>query len=283
MYGAIFGDYVGSVYEFNNIKTKEFELFDPFAAITDDTLMTIAVASACLNYAHHKDMDQFTRDVGREMHRIGRLYPFPKGGYGGMFRQWLTSRDPQPYGSQGNGSAMRVSPCAWIADSLKEAEALGWASALPTHNGGGAILGAKATAGAIYLARTMKERGTERGRRRIRRYLREYYYLMDQSLDELRETYEGSALCENTVPQAMQAFIESTDFEDAIRNAISIGGDSDTIAAITGAVAEAFYGMPALHVGLTNRALFEGIREDEMEIVNDFRNEFCIPRMENRA
>lgn len=275
MYGAIFGDYVGSIYEFDNIKTKEFDLYNPKASITDDTYMTIAVASACLSYADHRDRDQFTKDVGRELRRIGRLYPFPMGGYGSMFCEWLMSRDPQPYGSQGNGSAMRVSPCSWVANSLREAEALGWASALPTHNGGGALLGAKATAGAIYLARTIPSRGTEEGRQCIKRYLQEYFYPMDQSLDEIRPAYEFNGLCENTVPQAMQAFIESSSFEDAIRNAISIGGDSDTIAAITGAVAEAFYSMPEELVAITKRALSDGLREDEMEIVDDFRAEFC--------
>lgn len=269
MYGAIFGDYVGSVYEFDNIKTKDFELFNPRAAITDDSYMTIAVASACLSYADHRNHEQFISDVARELRRIGRKYPFPMGGYGSMFRQWLMARDPKPYRSWGNGSAMRVSPCAWVANSLHEAEMLGWNSALPTHNHPDAMLGAKATAGVIYLARTGASKED------IVAYLRQRFYPMEDKLDDIRPVYEFDGSCKGTAPVAIQAFLESTDFEDAIRNAISVGGDSDTLAAITGAVAEAFYGMPDHIIGMTNRALFEGLREDEMEIVEDFRAEFC--------
>jgi len=275
MYGTIFGDYVGSIYEFDNIKAKDFELYNPRAAITDDSYMTIAVASACLSYSDHRDYDEFTKDVGRELHRIGRLYPFPMGGYGSMFREWLMSRDPQPYGSWGNGSAMRVSPCAWVADSLFEAEMLGWNSALPTHNHPDAMLGAKAVAGCIYLARTGKSKNY------ILRYLREHFYPMDKTLDEIRPIYEFDGSCLGTAPVAIQAFLEGTDFEDAIRNAVSLGGDSDTLTAITGSIAEAYYGMPGELIAMTKRALFEGLRDDEMEIVDDFREEFCGP--ERRA
>lgn len=271
MYGAIFGDYVGSVYEFDNIKTKEFELFNPRASITDDSYMTIAVASACLSYADHRNYDEFTKDVGRELRRIGRLYPFPMGGYGSMFRNWLMSSNPKPYGSWGNGSAMRVAACGWVADSLLEAELLGWNSALPTHDHPDAMLGAKAIAGCIYLARTGKSKED------ILNYLRERFYLMDKTLDEIRPTYEFDGSCLGTAPVAVQAFLESNSFEDAIRNAISLGGDSDTLTAITGSIAEAYYGMPEELVAMTRLALFEGLREDEMEIVDDFRAEFCTP------
>ena len=269
MYGAIFGDFVGSVYEFNNIDHKDFDLYSPFADITDDTLMTIAVASACLNYAGTRDLDEFESDVGREMHRIGRLYPFPKGGYGSMFRKWLASRDPKPYGSWGNGSAMRVSACAWVADSLGEAEMLGWTSACPTHDHPDAMIGAKAVAGCVYLART----GVSK--RRIMRYLRQKFYPMETPLSDYREKHEFDKSCRGTVQVALQAFLESTDYEDAIRNAISVGGDSDTIAAITGAVAEAYYGMPELLIGMTKRILLESLSPDELDIVNEFRAEFC--------
>lgn len=271
MYGAIFGDYVGSVYEFDNIKEKDFDLYNPRAAITDDSYMTIAIASACLSYAGHRDYDEFIEDATREMRRIGRLYPFPLGGYGTRFRQWLFSRGPQPYGSWGNGSAMRVSACGWVADSLKEAETLAWSSALPTHDDPHALYGAAAVAGCIYLART------GRGKKYILQYLRRKFYPMDQTLDEIRPVYEFDGSCLGTVPPAIQAFLESTDFEDAIRNAVSLGGDSDTLTAITGSIAEAYYGMPENLIGMTKRALFEGLREDEMEIVDDFRAEFCTP------
>lgn len=261
MYGAIFGDYVGSIYEFDNIKTKEFPLLNYEAEITDDSYMTIAVASACRDYAQHKHIGMFSDDVAREMLRIGRKYPTPMGGYGGMFSCWLWLDDPCPYGSWGNGSAMRVSPCGWVADSLTEAEQLGRASSLPTHDHPDAILGAKAVAGCIYLARTGKSK------EEIQSYLQQSYYPMDKTLDEIRPTYRFDASCEGTVPVAIQAFLESNSFEDAIRNAVSVGGDCDTLTAITGAIAEAYYGMPEELVAMTRLALFEGLREDEMEIV----------------
>lgn len=269
MYGAIFGDYVGSVYEFDNIKTKDFELFNPHASITDDSIMTVAVASACLSYSDHRNIDEFTNDVGRELHRIGRLYPNPKGGYGTMFFRWLASSDPKPYGSWGNGSAMRVSPCAWVADSLSEAEQLGWHSALPTHNHPDAMLGAKAVAGCIFLARTGESK------EEIRRYVQTGFYPLDKTLDEIRAAYGFDGSCRGTAPEAIQAFLESTDFEDAIRNAVSLGGDSDTLAAITGSIAEAYYGMPEELTAMTRLALFACLNEDEMEIVDDFRAEHC--------
>ena len=269
MYGAIFGDYVGSVYEFANIKAKDFPLLHPQAGITDDSYMTIAIASACLSYAEHRDIDRFTEEAAQEMHRIGRKYPFPIGGYGSLFRQWLTSRDPRPYGSWGNGSAMRVSPCAWVASSLLEAEKLGWASALPTHDHPDAMLGAKATAGVTYLARTGATRD------KILDYLRERFYPMDKTLDEIRPTYTFDGSCKGTVPPALQAFLESTDFEDAVRNAISIGGDSDTIGAITGSVAEAFYGMPDKLRMAVERQIMEHCDTEEADIIHEFVRRFC--------
>lgn len=271
MYGAIIGDYVGSIYEFDNIKTKEFELANPRASITDDSYMTIAVASACLYYNYHKDITQFTQDVAREMHRIGRSYPYPMGGYGNRFLLWLHSSDPKPYGSWGNGSAMRVSPCGWVANSLEEAESLGVASAMPTHNHPEGIMGAKAVAGCIFLARTGASK------EQILAYVRKNYYPMEQSLDEIRSTYRFDGSCGGTVPQAIQAFIEATDFEDAIRNAVSLGGDSDTLTAITGSIAEAYYGVPQHLIGMARWALLNSVREDELEIVNDFLNEVYRP------
>lgn len=272
MYGAIFGDYVGSIYEFANIKTKDFPLLHPQAGITDDSYMTIAIASACLSYAEHRDIDRFTEEAAQEMHRIGRKYPFPIGGYGSMFRQWLCSRDPRPYGSYGNGSAMRVSPCAWVADSLPEAERLGWASAMPTHDHPDGLLGAKATAGVIYLARTGATK------REIRGYIRQRFYPLDKTLAEIRPTYEFDGSCPGTVPPAIQAFLESTDFEDAIRNAVSLGGDSDTLADITGAIAEAFYGMPDKLRGAVIRQIREHCDQEEADIVEEFTSKFTTVR-----
>ena len=271
MYGAIFGDYVGSVYEFDNIKTKEFELYNPRASITDDSYMAIAVASACLSYAHHRDYDEFTADVERELRRVGRLYPYPMGGYGCRFREWLTSSDPKPYGSWGNGSAMRVVACGWVADTLMEATELARRSALPTHDHEEGIKGAEAVAACIHLALKGHRKA------RIREYIRTYYYPLDKTLDEIRPDYEFDGSCQGTVPVAIQAFLEGHNFEDAIRNAVSVGGDCDTLTTITGAIAEAFFGVPAHIEGLTKRALFEGLRDEEMEIVDEFRAEFCTP------
>ncbi len=234
MIGAIFGDIVGSVYEFDNIKTKEFELFAAQCEFTDDTVMTVAVADALMQFEEITDVDAFKETLIKSMHRYGKMYPHA--GYGGHFGLWLMTEETEPYGSYGNGSAMRVSPVAWYASSLDEALTLAKASAEITHNHPEGIKGAVVTAGATYLARmgaTMAE---------IKEFVSSYYD-MSFTLDEIRPTYYFSETCQHTVPQAMQAFFESTSFEDTIRNGISIGGDSDTLCAICGAVAEAYYGM----------------------------------------
>ena len=239
MLGAIFGDIVGSVYEFNNIKSKYFELFDRRCFFTDDTVMTLAVARALTVYDEKcegglSDLGLFKKILVEQMHGFGANYPCV--GYGGRFLTWLIERRTQPYNSFGNGSAMRVSPVVWYARSLQEAVALASASAEVTHNHPEGVKGAVVTAGAAYLARAGA------GKERIREFIATYYDI-NFTLDEIRPTYRFNETCQQTVPQAMVAFLESDSFEDAIRNAISIGGDSDTLAAITGAVAEAFYGM----------------------------------------
>ena len=229
MIGAIIGDIVGSRYEWHNIKTKGFPLFGERCKFTDDTVMTIAVAEALL-------MGGAPEDFIDSMKKYGRLYP--KAGYGGRFREWLFGDKSDPYYSYGNGSAMRVSPCAWYADSLYEAEKLAEASAAVTHNHPEGIKGAKAVSAAIYLARA--GRGQE-----IKSYVESKYdYDLDRKLDDIRPAYEFDETCQGSVPEAIIAFLESKGFEDAIRNAVSIGGDSDTIAAITGSIAEAEYGVP---------------------------------------
>ncbi len=237
MIGAITGDVIGSVYEFDNIKTKEFELFDKECFFTDDSVMTIAIAEAlmqtpCIDESNVEDFKEKLVDV---MHEIGIKYP--ECGYGGHFLVWILLNKRKPYNSFGNGSAMRVAPVGWYAKTLEEAEFIAKATAEVTHNHPEGIKGAVATAGAVFLARigaTMDE---------IKEYIAKYYTI-DFTLDEIRPSYEFDVTCQGTVPQAMQAFFESTNFEDAIRNAISVGGDSDTLAAITGAVAEAYYGIP---------------------------------------
>lgn len=234
MIGAIFGDIVGSVYEFNNIKTKNFELFGKRCFFTDDTVMTVAVADALMQLEGADDIEQFKKNLIKTMYRYGKKYP--NAGYGGNFGRWLIQEDEKPYGSYGNGSAMRVSPVAWYADSLEKTIAYATASAEVTHNHPEGIKGAVVTAGAIYLARTGADMG------RIKEFVNGYYN-MDFTLEETRATYFFNETCQMTVPQAMQVFFESTSFEDTIRNAISLGGDSDTLAAIAGAVAEAYYSL----------------------------------------
>ncbi len=234
MIGAIFGDVVGSVYEFHNIKTKEFELFTDRCEFTDDTVMTVAVADALMQWKRKAGLKRFQKILIRAMHRYGSTYP--EESYGGRFRLWLMKEETEPYGSYGNGSAMRVSPVAWYATSLDEALALAKASAEVTHNHPEGIKGAEVTAGATYLARTGATM------EQIREFV-SGYYCMDFTLDEIRPSYRFHETCQETVPQAIEAFLESNSFEDAIRNGVSIGGDTDTLCAITGAVAEAFYGM----------------------------------------
>ena len=234
MLGAIIGDIVGSRFEWDNIKTKEFELFTNKSFVTDDSIMTLAVAKAIL--LSQKDLSQLNHLTVQSMQEVGR--PYPNCGYGGMFQQWMYSDNPKPYHSFGNGAAMRVSPCGFAADSLEEAIKLSQAVTEVTHNHPEGLKGAEATVVAIFLARTGHSIAD------IKQHISQNYYSMDFSLDSIRDTYQFNETCQETVPQAIMAFLESTSFEDAIRNAISIGGDSDTLAAITGGIAQAFYGIP---------------------------------------
>lgn len=222
--GAIAGDIIGSSYEFNNIKSLDFELFTNDTFFTDDSVMTIATMYALLN----------STDYTKTYHSIGRR--FPHRAYGGGFKKWLTSDNPKPYNSYGNGSAMRVSPVGWcfsnIDDVLSEAEK----SAEVTHNHPEGIKGAQATALAVYMARTGKSK------KEIKEAIEEKFrYDLSRSIDKIRPTYKFEESCQATVPEAIIAFLESTDYENAVRLAVSIGGDSDTLAAITGGIAEAFY------------------------------------------
>lgn len=235
MLGAIIGDIAGSLYEFESPKTKDIELFAEGSRLTDDSIMTIAVGCACADSKLDDERD-FKFSVIWYMRRIGRQYP--RAGYGGMFYRWLISDVMPAYNSFGNGSAMRVSPVAWVATSLEQAETLAKWSAEVTHNHPEGIKGAQAIAIAIYLARMGKSKAE------IKDYIEKKYYNLDFTLDEIRPHYEFDVTCQGSVPQAIQCFLESVDFEDAIRNAISLGGDGDTIAAMAGAIAEAWYGIP---------------------------------------
>ena len=234
MIGAILGDVVGSRFEFDNHKSKDFKLFDKECIFTDDSVMTLAIAKSLMQYEEGMSLEKFKEDLVRVMHEVGRRYPLC--GYGGRFLMWMLNNHKEPYNSYGNGSAMRVSPVAWVATTLPECEALAKATAEVTHNHPEGIKGAVCVAGLIFLART-------RGRRDQMEDYANLFYDLGFTLDEIRPNYEFFEICQKSVPQAIKAFLESTSFEDAIRNAISIGGDSDTIAAIAGSIAEAYYGI----------------------------------------
>lgn len=242
MYGAIIGDIVGSKYEFNNIKTKDFPLFSTGCDYTDDTIMTVAVAKAIMTgYEKYHGINgkekEFETLFIQAMQDFGRRYPYPKGAYGARFSAWIRQQDPEPYNSYGNGSAMRASPCGLFAADLEEATTLARLSAAVSHDHPEGIKGAQAVAAAVFLAKAGKTKDE------IRRYLSEKYYDLDFTLDEIRETYAFEASCQKSVPQAIMAFLESESFEDAIRNVISIGGDCDTTGAITGSIAWTYYTM----------------------------------------
>lgn len=235
MLGAIIGDTVGSRFEWHNHRSKDFDFLTYKCESTDDSIMTLAIAKAILK--SEGDVNKLPDLAVRYMQKLGRLYP--DAGYGGAFRKWIRSNNPKPYGSFGNGAAMRVSPVGFAARSMNEAKAMSKAVTKVTHNHPEGLKGAEATTVAIFMAlhgKSMLE---------IRDYIDKNYYPMNFTLDGIRDSYQFSETCQDTVPQAMMAFFESTGFEDAIRNAISIGGDSDTIAAITGGIAEAYYGIPS--------------------------------------
>lgn len=240
MYGAFIGDIVGSKYEFHNIKTKKFPLFSQGCDYTDDTIMTVAVAKAILLSRQDKLEANESRKGFQEflietMRDFGKRYPNPTGAYGSSFANWLRQYNPKPYGSYGNGSAMRVSPCGLVAVTLEEALALARAAACVTHNHPEGIKGAEAVSAAVFLAKCGK------GKEEIKQYISEHYYNLDFTLDEIRDSYEFDGSCQGSVPQAIVAFLESVSFEDAIRNVISIGGDCDTTGAITGSIAWVYY------------------------------------------
>jgi type I restriction enzyme M protein len=234
MLGAIIGDIVGSRFEFNNHKSKEFEFMTEQCEVTDDSIMTLAIAEAFM--ACQGDFTELGQKTVSSMQRLGREYPHA--GYGNRFRLWLSTDNPTPYNSYGNGAAMRVSACAYVAANLEEACLLSEKVTEVTHSHPEGIKGAEATTVAIWLARQGY------GIPEIRDYINKHYYPMDFTLDDIRPIYTFNATSQETVPQAIMAFLESKNFEDAIRNAISIGGDSDTLAAITGSIAQAYYGIP---------------------------------------
>lgn len=245
MLGAIIGDMVGSVYEFDNIKTTDFPFFSQRSIYTDDSIMTVAVAEWLLtdNQHTHETLEKI-------MVRYADAFPFPEGGYGGSFAQWLfrperlvdcktgkVAGKRVPYNSWGNGAAMRASAVGWKFSTLEETERVAALSASITHDHPEGIKGAQATAAAIFLARTGKSK------QEIKDYIEQRFgYDLDTHTDEIRKTYGWEDSCQGTVPPAIRAFLDSTDFESAVRIAVSLGGDSDTLACITGGIAEAYYG-----------------------------------------
>jgi len=235
MLGAIIGDVVGSIYEFRSHKSKVFPLFVKGCRPTDDSVMTVAVGCACAE-ADVEDEGAFKRALVQKMRELGRLYP--NAGYGDHFYDWLMDDNATAYGSYGNGAAMRVSPVGWVAQTLEEAERLAKWSAEISHDHPDAIRGAQAVAGSIFLARTGASQA------QIREYVEKKYYDLNFTLDEIRPTYRMTLVSERSVPQAIVCFLEAESYEDAIRNAISLGGDGDTQAAIAGSIAEAYFGIP---------------------------------------
>jgi len=254
MIGAIAGDIIGSVYEWHNIKTKSFELFDPRCKFTDDTVLTVALADALL---HSRDYSETMKDY---YHR------YPGAGYGGMFKMWAGSKDSEPYNSWGNGAAMRISPVGFAFDTLDEVLSNARDFTAVTHNHPEGIKGAQSVAAAIFLARTGSSR------EEIKAYVEGTFgYDLSPTCDEIRPDYEFNESCQDTVPQAFAAFLEATDFEDAMRNGISLGGDSDTLACITGGMAQAFFGpVPAKISKRVLELLDEDLRRVALEFVDRF-------------
>jgi ADP-ribosylglycohydrolase len=234
MLGAIIGDIAGSRFEFNNHRSKEFDLFTEDCSVTDDSIMTLAIAKAIL--ACNGDWNKLADNAVKYMREIGRKYP--DCGFGGMFREWVFSDDPKPYSSYGNGAAMRVSPCGFIAKTEEEAKLLSQKVTGVTHNHPEGLKGAEAVSVVIFMARNGATKSE------IKERIEKDYYTLDFTIDSIRESYEFNETCQGTVPQAIQAFLESISFEDTIFNAISLGGDSDTLAAIAGSIADAYYGVP---------------------------------------
>ncbi len=254
MLGAIIGDAAGSCYEFAGFKKKDFPIFAPGSDYTDDSVMTMAVAKWLLD-----DPNRTSQSLEEHLVDFGHRYPNPKGAYGGGFYRWLFGPKElrKPYNSWGNGSAMRVAAVGWACGSLSETERVAKISADITHNHPEGVKGAQAAAAAIFMARTGETKET------IRKYVSETYgYNLNRTCDDIRPAYSFNESCQGTVPEAIIAFLDSSDYEDAVRNGISLGGDADTLTCITGAIAEAFY-----------KSIPEKMKADILEMIPDeFKN-----------
>ncbi len=254
MYGAILGDMIGAPYEFDRgDKSKDFPLFCMETMFTDDSVMTIAIAEALMDTMGKSDTE-IKAAIVKSMQKWGRKYPYA--GYGGMFVQWLMEKDPKPYGSYGNGSAMRVSAAGWLYDTVEETRKTARLTAEVTHNHPEGIKGSEAAAAAIFLART------GRTKEEIKEYvINEFHYDLSRTCDEIRPKYHHVESCQETVPEAITAFLEGEDFEDVIRTAVSLGGDCDTLTCIAGGIAEAFYGVSAIMKLEWRKRLHNGMTE----------------------
>lgn len=255
--GAVIGDTVGSVYEFHNHKSVDFELFSPYCEYTDDSIVTVAVAKWLVIDPKHT-----LKTLEECLVEFGRRYPHPKGAYGGSFSNWLRSQNRKPYNSWGNGSAMRVSAVGWAFDTLDETLEIAKRSAEITHNHPEGIKGAQATAAAIFLARNGKSK------EEIKDYITKTFgYNLNRTCDEIRPEYDFNESCQDTVPEAIVAFLDSHDFESAIRLGVSLGGDTDTLTCITGGIAEAYY--KAIPQNITDKILTI-IPQEFKEILGEF-------------
>ncbi len=256
MIGAIAGDIIGSVYESGWMKSTDFQLFTPGSTFTDDSVLTVAVADCII---HGKDYADTLKEYGKR---------YPDAGYGGSFYSWIFSAGKAPYNSYGNGSAMRVSPVGFAFDTLEEVLAEAKRSAEVTHNHPEGIKGAQAVAAAIFLARTGQPKD------KITQYIEgRFGYNLRRTVDGIRPGYHFDVTCQGSVPEAIIAFLDSTDYEDAVRKAVSLGGDSDTQACIAGAIAQAFYGDIPDYIAAKARELLE---DDLMEIVDEFNGRYGL-------
>jgi ADP-ribosylglycohydrolase len=257
MLGAIVGDFVGSVHEFVPIKRKDFPLVDPHCTVTDDSFLTVAVAEWLMHGT----------DLVTRFHELVSTYPHA--GWGGMFASWAISRNREPYNSFGNGAAMRVSPVGWAFATLDETLDAATASSRVTHNHPEGIKGAQATAAAVYLARSGHDKA------HIRQAIAERFgYNLDRTVEAIRPTYRFNETCQGTVPEAIVAFLDGTDFEDTVRNAVSLGGDADTLACIAGGIAHAYFGsVPEILAKPTLASLPDPLRG----VWNEFRTRYAVP------
>lgn len=256
MLGAIAGDIIGSLYESGWMKSTDFPLFTPESTFTDDTVLTVAVADCVL---HNKDYAAAFKDYGRR---------YPNAGYGGMFYRWLHSPASRPYNSFGNGSAMRVSPVGFAFNTIDEVLKEARRSAEVTHNHPEGVKGAQAIAASIFLAKSGQSK------EQLRKYVEDCFgYDLRQTLDEIRPWYRFDETCQGSVPQAIIAFMESNDYEDAVRKAISLGGDSDTLACMTGGIGHAYYKQVPDHITEKVRQLLDA---DLLAIVDEFNERYGL-------